>query len=91
MDALIDNHTYLTEVSQFLSQQPIQGKRIKLGFAINDANPALNTHSALIAGLGHLKIGKLQLFNRLRTNKAHATIPGGFNVKSDYGTATCIE
>jgi hypothetical protein len=38
-----------------------KGKRIKLGFAINIANPALNLYPALAMQSGFSKIGKLQL------------------------------
>jgi len=37
------------------------GKRIKVGFAIDGANPALNIHTSQVTGLGFLKTGKLQL------------------------------
>jgi hypothetical protein len=36
------------------------GKRIKVGFAINGANPALNIRTPQVTRLGFLKIGKLQ-------------------------------
>jgi hypothetical protein len=45
-----------------------KGKRIKVGFAINEANPASNTHPAYVAGLGFLKTGKLQFQNNLYRN-----------------------
>jgi hypothetical protein len=35
-------------------------KRIKVGFAINGANPALNIRTPQVTRLGFLKIGKLQ-------------------------------
>jgi 4,5-DOPA dioxygenase extradiol len=37
------------------------GKRIKVGFAIDGANPALNIHTSQVTGLGFLKTGKLQV------------------------------
>ena len=40
------------------------GKRIKVGFATNYANPALNLYPIYTAGLVFLKIGKLQIDNK---------------------------
>jgi hypothetical protein len=37
------------------------GKRIKVGFAINGANPALNILTSSVTRVGFLKTGKLQV------------------------------